>query len=164
MSVSSPFIHRPIATSLLGIAVMLGGMLGYLSLPVSSLPQVDFPTIQVTTQLPGASPDVMASLVTAPLERNFGQIPSLQLMTSSSSLGISQITLQLDLNREIDAVGWREHLRSWWFVSERWMRSDRFIVVRSALDDHLSVPQSIEDLPVQRFVAQAHIEAQVRSR
>ena len=77
MSVSSPFIHRPIATSLLGVAVMLGGMLGYLWLPVSSLPQVDFPTIQVTTQLPGASPDVMASLVTAPLERNFGQIPSL---------------------------------------------------------------------------------------
>jgi multidrug efflux pump len=76
MSVSSPFIHRPIATSLLGIAVMLGGMLGYMSLPVSSLPQVDFPTIQVTTRLPGASPDVMASLVTAPLERNFGQIPS----------------------------------------------------------------------------------------
>ena len=77
MSVSSPFIQRPIATSLLGVAVMLGGMLGYLWLPVSSLPQVDFPTIQVTTQLPGASPDVMASLVTAPLERNFGQIPSL---------------------------------------------------------------------------------------
>ena len=72
-----PFIHRPIATSLLGIAVMLGGMLGYLWLPVSSLPQVDFPTIQVTTQLPGASPDTIASLVTAPLERNFGQIPSL---------------------------------------------------------------------------------------
>jgi hypothetical protein len=70
-------------------------------------------------------------------------------MTSSSSFGISQITLQLDLNREIDAVGWHEHLRSWWFVSERWMRSDRFIVVRSALDDHLSVPQRIEDLPVQ---------------
>src|SRR5262245_52811169 len=104
MSVSSPFIHRPIATSLLGIAVMLGGMLGYLSLPVSSLPQVDFPTIQVTTQLPGASPDVMASLVTAPLERNFGQIPSLQLMTSSSSFGISQITLQFELSRDIDAA------------------------------------------------------------
>src|SRR6516165_6795196 len=71
MSVSSPFIQRPIATSLLGVAVMLGGVLGYAWLPVSSLPQVDFPTIQVTTQLPGASPDVMASLVTAPLERNF---------------------------------------------------------------------------------------------
>src|SRR6201987_3332460 len=104
MSVSSPFIHRPIATSLLGIAVMLGGMLGSMSLPVSSLPQVDFPTIQVTTQLPGGSPDVMASLVTAPLERNFGQIPSLQLMTSSSSYGISQITLQFELSRDIDAA------------------------------------------------------------
>jgi multidrug efflux pump len=73
MSVSSPFIHRPIATSLLGVAVMLGGLLGYLWLPISSLPQVDFPT--VTTQLPGASADVMASLVRAPLGRNFGQIP-----------------------------------------------------------------------------------------
>ncbi|MEA2989646.1 MAG: multidrug efflux pump, partial [Alphaproteobacteria bacterium] len=104
MSVSSPFIHRPIATSLLGIAVMLGGVLGYLWLPVSSLPQVDFPTIQVTTQLPGASPDTMASLVTAPLERQFGQIPSLQVMTSSSSFGISQITLQFDLNRDIDSA------------------------------------------------------------
>src|SRR5947199_2066208 len=104
MSVSSPFIQRPIATSLLGVAVMLGGMLGYMSLPVSSLPQVDFPTIQVTTQLPGASPDVMASLVTAPLERNFGQIPSLQVMTSSSSFGISQITLQFELTRDIDAA------------------------------------------------------------
>ena len=77
MSVSSPFIHRPIATSLLGIAVMLGGALGYRWLPVSALPQVDFPTIQVTTQLPGASPDTIASLVTAPLERQFGQIPAL---------------------------------------------------------------------------------------
>ncbi len=103
-SVSSPFIHRPIATSLLGVAVMLGGLLGYLWLPVSSLPQVDFPTIQVTTQLPGASPDVVASLVTAPLERQFGQIPSLSNMISSSSFGISQITLQFDLNRDIDAA------------------------------------------------------------
>ncbi len=104
MSVSSPFIHRPIATSLLAIAVMLGGILGYLRLPISSLPQVDFPTIQVSTQFPGASPDTMAALVTAPLERNFGQIPSLQLMTSSSSFGISQITLQFELNRDIDAA------------------------------------------------------------
>jgi multidrug efflux pump len=104
MSVSTPFIQRPIATSLLGVAVLLGGILGYMQLSVSSLPQVDFPTIQVTTQLPGASPDVMASLVTAPLERNFGQIPSLQLMTSSSSYGVSQITLQFELSREIDAA------------------------------------------------------------
>ena len=103
-SVSSPFIYRPIATSLLGVAVMLGGLLGYLWLPVSSLPQVDFPTIQVTTQLPGASPDVVASLVTAPLERQFGQIPSLSNMISSSSFGISQVTLQFDLNRNIDAA------------------------------------------------------------
>jgi multidrug efflux pump len=104
MSVSTPFIHRPIATSLLGVAVMLGGWLGYWWLPVSSLPQVDFPTIQVTTQLPGASADVTASLVTAPLERQFGQIPALTVMTSSSSYGISQITLQFDLNRDIDGA------------------------------------------------------------
>jgi multidrug efflux pump len=104
MSVSSPFIHRPIATSLLGIAVMLGGALGYWWLPVSALPQVDFPSIQVTTQLPGANPDTIASLVTAPLERQFGQIPALSEMTSSSSFGISQVTLQFDLSRDIDAA------------------------------------------------------------
>ena len=104
MSVSSPFIQRPIATSLLGVAVMLGGVLGYWWLPVSALPQVDFPTIQVTTQLPGASPDTIASLVTAPLERQFGEIPALAEMSSSSSFGISQVTLQFDLGRDIDAA------------------------------------------------------------
>src|SRR5205085_3267201 len=104
MSVSSPFIRRPIATSLLGFAVTLGGALGYWWLPISSLPQVDFPTIQVTTQLPGASPDTTANLVTAPLERQLGQIPALATMTSSSSYGISQITLQFVLNRDIDAA------------------------------------------------------------
>src|SRR6266699_7227984 len=104
MSVSSPFIHRPIATSLLGVAVLLGGALGYWWLPVSALPQVDFQTIQVTTQLPGASPDTIAALVTAPLERNFGQIPALQMMTSASSFGISQITLQFELSRDIDGA------------------------------------------------------------
>jgi multidrug efflux pump len=104
MSVSSPFIRRPIATSLLGVAVMLGGGLGYWLLPVSSLPQVDSPTVQVTTQLPGASPDTVAALVTAPLERQFGQVPSLATMTSSSSFGISQITLQFDLGRDIDGA------------------------------------------------------------
>jgi len=102
MSVSSPFIHRPIATSLLGVAVLLGGLLGYWWLPVSALPQVDFPTIQVTTQLPGANPDTIAALVTGPLERQFGQIPALQTMTSSSSFGVSQVTLQFDLSRNID--------------------------------------------------------------
>ena len=104
MSVSSPFIHRPIATSLLGVATLLGGLLGYLWLPVSALPQVDFPTIQVTTQLPGANPDTIAALVTAPLERQFGQIAALQVMTSSSSYGVSQVTLQFALNRDIDAA------------------------------------------------------------
>jgi multidrug efflux pump len=104
MSVSTPFIRRPIATSLLGVAVMIGGGLGYWLLPISALPQVDFPTIQVTTQLPGANPDTIASLVTAPLERQFGQIPALATMTSSSSYGIAQITLQFDLNRDIDGA------------------------------------------------------------
>jgi multidrug efflux pump len=104
MSVSSPFIHRPIATSLLGFAVTLGGLLGYWWLPVSSLPQVDFPTIQITTQLPGANPDTTANLVTAPLERQLGQIPALARMSSSSSYGISQITLQFVLDRDIDAA------------------------------------------------------------
>jgi multidrug efflux pump len=104
MNVSAPFIMRPIATSLLGVAVLVGGLLGYLWLPVSALPQVDFPSIQVTTQLPGASPDTMVALVTAPLERQFGQIPSLATMTSSSSYGISQVTLQFDLNRDIDSA------------------------------------------------------------
>jgi multidrug efflux pump len=104
MSVSEPFIRRPIATSLLGIALLIGGALGYFALPVSALPQVDFPTVQVTTQLPGASPDVIASLITAPLERQLGQIPSLSSMTSTSSFGVSQISLQFDLNRDIDGA------------------------------------------------------------
>src|SRR5881628_2325550 len=104
MSVSEPFIRRPIATSLLGIALLIGGGLGYWALPVSALPQVDFPTVQVTTQLPGGSPDVIASLITAPLERQLGQIPSLSSMTSTSSFGVSQISLQFDLNRDIDGA------------------------------------------------------------
>src|SRR6266403_2257557 len=83
MSVSEPFIRRPIATSLMGIALLIGGALGYWALPVSALPQVDFPTVQVTTQLPGASPDVIASLISAPLERQLGQIPSLSSETIS---------------------------------------------------------------------------------
>ncbi len=105
MSVSAPFILRPIATSLLALATILGGLLGYWSLPISSLPQVDFPTIRVTTQLPGGNPDTMATLVTASLERQFGQIPALQTMVSQSSYGISQITLQFNLDRDIDAAG-----------------------------------------------------------
>src|ERR1700741_4094133 len=104
MSVSSPFINRPIATSLLGLATGLGGALGYFNLPVSSSPQVDFPTIQVSTQLPGANPQTMSTLITASLEREFGQIPALSTMTSTSSYGLSQITLQFNLGRDIDAA------------------------------------------------------------
>ena len=104
MSVSEPFIRRPIATSLIGVALLIGGLLGYFALPVSALPQVDFPTVQVSTQLPGASPEVTASLITAPLERQLGQIPSLVSMTSTSSFGVSQISLQFDLNRDIDGA------------------------------------------------------------
>ena len=103
MNVSAPFIARPVATSLLAVAVLLCGILGYTRLPVSPLPQVDFPTIRVTTQLPGANPDTIASLVTASLERQFGQIPGLSTMSSQSSFGLSQITLQFDLDRDIDA-------------------------------------------------------------
>jgi len=104
MNISAPFIRRPVATTLLAFAVLLAGIGGYLNLPVSPLPQVDFPTIQVTTQLPGANPDTIASLVTASLERQFGQIPSLTTMTSQSAFGFSQITLQFDLDRDIDAA------------------------------------------------------------
>ncbi len=104
MNISEPFIRRPIATSLLMAGVVLMGLLGYLLLPISDLPPVDFPTIQVTTQYPGASPDVMASSVTTPLEVQFGQISGLSQMTSISSFGNSGITLQFVLDRDIDAA------------------------------------------------------------
>ena len=103
-SVSAPFIARPVATSLLALAVLLCGILGYMRLSVSALPQIDFPTIQVTTQLPGGNPDTIAQLVTAPLERQFGQIASLTALSSQSTFGLSQITLQFDLGRDIDAA------------------------------------------------------------
>jgi multidrug efflux pump len=105
MSVSGPFIARPVATSLLAVAVLLGSVLAYFKLPISSLPQVDFPVIQVVTQLPGASANTMAQLVTAPLERQLGQIPALTNMTSLSSQGLSQVTLQFHLDRDINAAG-----------------------------------------------------------
>jgi multidrug efflux pump len=104
VNVSAPFIARPIATGLLAVAVLLAGLLGYRALPVSALPQVDFPTIQVTTQLPGASPQVTATLITASLERQFGQITGLATMQSISSEGTSQITLQFNLTRSIDGA------------------------------------------------------------
>jgi hydrophobe/amphiphile efflux-1 (HAE1) family protein len=104
MGISTPFIRRPIATSLLMAGVLMIGAVAYPLLPVAPLPQVDFPTIQVTTQLPGADPVTMASSVTAPLERQFAQIPSVTQMTSSSTLGNSAITVQFDLNRNIDGA------------------------------------------------------------
>ena len=102
MSISAPFIQRPIATSLLMVAVLLLGLLGYRFLPISALPAVDFPTIQVVTQYPGASPSVMSSLVTTPLERQFGEIAGLSSMNSVSSFGVSTVTLQFSLDRNID--------------------------------------------------------------
>ena len=104
MNISEIFIRRPIATSLLMAGVVLMGLLGYALLPISALPAVDFPTIQVTAQYPGASPAVMTSSVTTPLERQFGQISGLAMMTSISSFGNSSITLQFNLDRDIDAA------------------------------------------------------------
>ncbi len=104
MNLSAPFIKRPIATTLLTIAVAIAGAIGYSVLPVSPLPQVDFPTINVGANLPGASAEVMASSVATPLERQFGHIAGLTEMTSSSSLGSTSITLQFDLNRDINGA------------------------------------------------------------
>ncbi len=104
MSPSRIFILRPVATSLLMVSMAIGGVVAYGQLPVSALPEVDYPTIQVTTFYPGASPDVMASSVTAPLERQFGQMPRLKEMTSTSSFGSSVITLQFDLTLNIDVA------------------------------------------------------------
>ncbi len=104
MNPSRPFILRPIATSLLMAGLLIAGAIGFKQLPVSALPQVDYPTIQVVTFYPGASPDVMASAVTAPLERQFGQMPGLNQMTSSSSAGSSVITLQFVLDLNIDVA------------------------------------------------------------
>jgi multidrug efflux pump len=104
MSLSGPFIIRPVATSLLMVGLLLAGSVAYRQLPVSALPQVDYPTIQVVTFYPGASPDVMASAVTAPLERQFGQLPGLNQMTSNSSEGASLITLQFFLDLNIDVA------------------------------------------------------------
>ncbi len=104
MNISAPFIRRPIATTLLTIAIALAGAVAFRLLPVAPLPQVDFPTINVQASLPGASPETMASSVATPLERQFGRIASVTEMTSSSSIGSTSVTLQFDLNRNIDAA------------------------------------------------------------
>src|ERR671930_1967807 len=104
MSPSRLFILRPVATTLLMAAIMLVGLFAYRFLPLSALPQVDYPTIQVQTFYPGASPDVMVSSVTAPLEVQFGQMPGLNQMSSTSSAGASVITLQFSLSLDLDAA------------------------------------------------------------
>src|SRR5881296_1051358 len=102
MNPSRLFILRPVATSLLMAGLLLAGAVAFRQLPVSALPQVDYPTIQVVTFYPGAGPDVMASAVTAPLERQFGQLPGLNQMTSTSSMGSSVVTLQFSLELSLD--------------------------------------------------------------
>ena len=104
MNISEIFIKRPVATILLMCAVFLFGILGYRSLPISDLPRVDFPTISVSASLPGASPETMASSVATPLERQFSTIAGIDSMSSTSSLGQTQITLQFSLDRDIDAA------------------------------------------------------------
>src|ERR671934_2934294 len=104
MNPSRTFILRPVATALLTAAILLAGGVAYTQLPISALPQVDYPTIQILTFYPGASPDVMTSSVTSPLERQFGQLPGLKQMTSTSSFGASLITLQFTLEYSIDVA------------------------------------------------------------
>src|ERR1700691_673021 len=104
MSISAPFVRRPIGTSLLTAAVLLAGGTAYFFLPVAPLPQVEFPTISIHASLPGASPETLASAVATPLERQFGRIAGITEMTSSSQLGSTSITLQFDLDRNIDAA------------------------------------------------------------
>jgi multidrug efflux pump len=104
MNISRPFIMRPVATALLMGALLLSGMLSYRLLPVSALPQVDYPTIRVLTFYPGASPEVMTSAVTAPLERQFGQMPGLDQMSSTSSGGASVITLRFNLDKPLEVA------------------------------------------------------------
>jgi len=104
MNISAPFIHRPIATALLMVGLLVGGLVAYPLLPVAALPNVNYPTLQVTAQLPGADPQTMASSIATPLELQFGEIPGLTQMTSASALGFTQITLQFDLSRQIDGT------------------------------------------------------------
>src|SRR5205814_6923778 len=103
-SISSPFIRYPIGTSLLMAGILFVGVVAYPLLPVAPLPQVDFPTIQISASLPGGSPETMASSVAQPLERQFAQITGIAQMTSTSSLGSTSVTIQFDLERKIDAA------------------------------------------------------------
>src|SRR6202012_4004893 len=104
MNISAPFIHRPVATTLLTVAIAIAGIIAFQVLPVAPLPQVDFPTISVQAGLPGASAEIMASSVATPLERQFGHIAGVTEMTSSSGLGTTSVTIQFDLSRDIDGA------------------------------------------------------------
>src|ERR1700747_2697773 len=104
MNISAPFIRRPIATALLSVVLLVAGLVAYPLMPVAALPNVNYPTLTVTAQLPGADPQTMASSVASPLELQFGEIPGLTQMTSASALGYTQITLQFDLSRQIDGA------------------------------------------------------------
>jgi multidrug efflux pump len=153
MHISAPFIRRPVATSLLSVALLLGGAVGYALLPVSSLPEVEFPTINVQAQLPGASPETAASAIATPLERQFGRIAGITQMTSASTLGGSNITLQFDLNRNIDGAARdvqaainaaRAQLPADLPQNPRFYKSnpaDAPIMILALTSDHLSRPQ-----------------------
>ena len=104
MNISQPFISRPVATTLLTFGIALSGILAFSKLPVSPLPQVDYPTISVSASLPGASPETVATSVAEPLERHLGQIADVSEMTSNSGIGQTRITLQFDLDRDINAA------------------------------------------------------------
>jgi len=130
---SAPFIRRPVATSLITFAILLSGVVAFRFLPVAPLPQVDFPTISVGAGLPGASPETMASAVATPLERQFGRIAGVTQMTSSSGLGSTGITLQFDLNRDINAAAARR--------SGRHQRRSQPVARRSSRPAHLSQGQ-----------------------
>src|ERR1700757_3879269 len=104
MNISAPFIKRPIATALVMVGLLVGGLVAYPLLPVAALPNINYPTVTVTAQLPGADPQTIAETVTSPLELQFGEIPGLTQMTSASALGYAQVTLQFELNRNIDGA------------------------------------------------------------
>lgn len=104
MNISAPFIHRPIATSLLMVGLLLCGLVTYRLLPVAALPNVDYPTIQISAQLPGADPQTMASSVATPLEQQLSQIPGLTQLTSSNALGFTSLTVQFELSRSVDSA------------------------------------------------------------
>src|SRR6202790_942766 len=109
MNISAPFIRRPVATSLLTVALLLSGALAYRMLPVAPLPEVEYPVIQVNANLPGASPETMASAVATPLERMFGRIAGITQMTSTSGLGSTNVVMQFDLSRNVEGAAGDEN-------------------------------------------------------